>query len=99
MKYEQSRPWHTLYCGLGWEENPYGVTWSDVDAKRRAKEIAPTLTDTVQSKEYFSVIKSEYFRVVKENPRFFLGSYYRKFTTILKASYNYFKGILKIFFN
>jgi len=78
-------PWHTLFLGLGWENNPFGIIYGDWFAYQRAREIYPDIV--LLTKEYFEIMRTEFFRVLREEPLFFLGSYLRKFGVIILYSF------------
>ncbi len=83
-------PWHSLYVGLGWEENPYGLQYRDEYGYAGREHL---LYDTdegyyicIESPEYLSEIKKVYLDTVFSNPGFFIGSYIRKGFTALKTA-------------
>ncbi|MCL2434353.1 MAG: hypothetical protein FWD16_07555 [Clostridia bacterium] len=74
-------PWHTLYIGLGFRPNKYGIEYSDDCAVQKAKETDPEIEYPLDKKEdhYFDILKTEYLTIAKTDPAFFLGTYARKF--------------------
>ncbi|NBJ96846.1 hypothetical protein D5282_05815 [bacterium 1xD8-48] len=76
-------PWHTIYISYGFEDNPYGITFRDECAKEKVNEIMPG-TEYL-SEEYFEILKKECFRMWKENPIYFIGSYCRKMLICIKT--------------
>ncbi|MCI8529975.1 MAG: hypothetical protein HFH82_12625, partial [Lachnospiraceae bacterium] len=42
-KIEAFGPWHTIYAGLGWEENEYGFQFNDGYVDEQAKKIDPSV--------------------------------------------------------
>jgi hypothetical protein len=82
-------PWHTAYIGFGWKENKYGIIYKDGSASAKVKEYDPGIT--YLSEEYMRVLRSEYFKLLKEDPAFFIGSYLNKFVKITKMCFGYFK--------
>lgn len=82
-------PYHSLYIGLGWEQNPWGIFYKDICGAECAERINP---DAVyMTKEYFEILKNEYWRLFAENPIFFLVSYLKKFFVSI------FYGIMGLF--
>lgn len=86
-KMENMPAWHTLYVGLGWEENKYGITWNDACGTEAAQKIDPDVIPN--SKEYHELIKQVYLSLVKEDPLYILQSYIRKMIACIKVNINY----------
>lgn len=74
-------PWHSLYIGLGWHQNPFGITFSDTCAYNKAQEIIPGCG--YFSKEYMKALRQEWLRLFIENPFYFIKDYFFKFLYII----------------
>ena len=77
-----TKPWHTAYIGFGFEENKYGITYSDSCAYSKALETNPNVR--YLSDEYMNILRNEYFKIMREDLKYFAGSYYRKFMQNIK---------------
>ncbi len=86
-KMENMPAWHTLYVGLGWDENKYGITWNDACGTEAAQKIDPDVIPN--SKEYHEIIKQIYLSLIKEDPLYILQSYIRKLIACIKVNINY----------
>lgn len=73
----QMGPWHTLYIGLGWEENKYGIVYMDEYAMGKVKEIHPDYE--YLSNDYMQTLKTLYFKTLMDDPVYFIKSYVKKF--------------------
>lgn len=75
-------PWHTLYVGLGWEENPMGIVWLDECGYAGREHLLYDVSEGYyvckESPRYSSAIKDAYFETVFNNFSFVFGSYVRK---------------------
>lgn len=62
--------WHSLYIGLGFLKNNYGLQYKDEVA---IKKVA-TINNKVKkgSKQYYHILKQEYLKFIKQNPTFFI---------------------------
>jgi hypothetical protein len=78
VKQEQPapHPWHTLYIGLGYLPNDYGIRYKDEIAAERVQREAPGTP--YLSSRYVSVIRGAYFDVVDEHPIEVLWQYTAK---------------------
>lgn len=70
--FEMMSGWHTIFIGIGWEENPWGIYYMD----ECGMEFAPDVK--YNSKEYLNVLKEKTIELVKENPVWFMKSYLKK---------------------
>lgn len=86
-KIEAFGPWHTIYAGLGWEENEYGFQFNDGYVDEQAKKIDPSVVYC--SPEYMDILKDEWFRLWREDPGYMLGTYYRKLMACLNLCLRY----------
>ena len=92
-------PWHTIYIGIGWESNPFGIDeFNDNYGFLKSDEIN-TGRFRYMSDEYIDTLKTEYFRLLRENPSFFIGSYSRKLFNSIDITYNYLRSAGTIFFS
>jgi len=82
-------PWHTMFIGLGWETNPYGIVFEDAHGFAVARSVNPEVQR--YSEEYFAILKARYFELILGDPVYFLGNYFRKFLT---ATYYSFASLL-----
>lgn len=80
-----SQPWHNMYIGMGYGDNPEGIFYKDECAIAKVAEIDPNAT--YLSEEYFDIIKSEYFDFLKKYPVWSLGCYFRKFAGCIFNSF------------
>lgn len=60
--------WSSIYEGLGFLSNDYGLVWNDEAAGANIDRIAPGLRFT--SPEYEQVVRGEVMRIVREHPYF-----------------------------
>lgn len=69
--------WHSVYIGLGYYQNPFGVdSYSDAVADSAAKQINPKVE--YMSPEYGAILKQLYFKKITEHPFFYVGQMLRK---------------------
>ncbi len=85
-KLESMGPWHAMFLGLGWEENPDGIVFEDA----YAYELFPELLnydnpDFIETPEYIEAIKGEYFETVLGDLGFYITSYIRKVFACIEA--------------
>jgi hypothetical protein len=66
--------WHSLYIGLGWADNPFGIIYNDDIALLRAVELGADMF-TRQARD---VIRAEYLMLLRENTAFFISTYTSK---------------------
>lgn len=69
--------WHSIYIGLGFISNKYVSEYKDQQAIDKVNEILPNAVYC--SKEYETVLKNEFFKILKASPLLVLG------VTIIKA--------------
>ena len=60
--------WHSMYIGLGYIQNPYGLRYDDDIALAAAKRADPKVTYLGDG--YGSLMRHIYFRFVRDHPRF-----------------------------
>lgn len=72
----RQQQWHSLYIGLGFEENEFGIVYEDSCGLLKAQEMKPDVE--YHSVEYFGILKNEYFKMWKENPGFVIAGYIKK---------------------
>lgn len=80
-------PWHSLYLGLGWEENKYGILALDQYGVDLAKSIDPEAI--YPNARYMEVMRHEWFSLWREDPGYMLGTYCRKLLTCFRNSFHY----------
>jgi hypothetical protein len=68
--------WHSIYIGLGFLTNPYGLDYVDEVGIAKVRSIAPQAT--YLSDEYEAILRREYFRTIYEHPLFFLRTEFAK---------------------
>ncbi len=64
--------WHTVYCGLGYLNNDYGLKMQDEFVEGVVLSIRPGVE--FLSPEYESILRNEVFRFAKSHPRFIFES-------------------------
>ena len=69
-------PWHTIYIGLGWEENPFNIIFNDACADNAAKGVNPDVIYC--SGEYMDILKNLYLDLFKSNKSYFFLTYTKK---------------------
>ena len=73
--------WHTIYCGLGFLNNKYGIEWLDEYAFNKAHSKSPQVTP--YSKEYENIIKKEVLNLIKKDFFFIIETIFAKLGVIL----------------
>lgn len=69
--------WHTIYLGLGYLKNPYGIEFNDRIADDKAKSILPGVKNS--SPEYERILKDQCIHLLKSDPLFILKTLLAKF--------------------
>ncbi len=86
-------PWHSLYIGLGWEENPYGLEYLDAFGYDGREYLLYDISDGyyigIESPQYIRQMKEVYFDTILKDPVFFLSSYIRKFLTAIQTALSF----------
>lgn len=62
--------WHTMYLGLSFIPNKYGISYDDSIADKKVKSINPNAG--FLTKEYDVILKKEYFSIIRNDPKFFI---------------------------
>lgn len=90
------KPWHAIWCGLGYVENDYGFQWFD----GAAMEYVASVDATVQycSEEYFDILKSRIMEVIVKDPLYVLAVLYKKFIDSLKIGFSVFGRMFLVAF-
>lgn len=78
---ERTPVWHSMYIGLGYVPNPYGIRYADEVAMERVQEVAPGTP--YLSDEYSRVIRGEVLRLVRDDPAFVAAGLLRKTGKVL----------------
>lgn len=73
--------WHSMYIGLGYLQNDYGIRWDDRVAYEKVRSIAPGIV--FGSPEYEHILKQEVLGFVREHPQFVLLTLVSKAGVIL----------------
>lgn len=73
--------WHSIYIGLGFIDNPYGITYLDEVAIDKVKSIDPSVSYC--SPEYETILKHQCLQLLKKNPLFIVKNVLRKSYEIL----------------
>jgi hypothetical protein len=84
--------WHNAYIGLGYLPNKYGITWNDqvsVDAVKRVDPHAGYLTS-----RYEHILRHLYFKLLRRDPSFVLGTLWTKFGVCLDSALRRFGWLL-----
>jgi hypothetical protein len=68
--------WHTVYCGLGYLNNEYGLKIDDETVDSKVRSIKPGVE--YLSPEYESIVRTEVFRFAKSHPRFIFETFAAK---------------------
>lgn len=82
-------PWHTLYIGLGWEENPFSIVYNDAFGYQKCPEAFASETASLYRPcppEYFEAIKKVYINTIKSDWKWCVGSYLRKTLASIKVA-------------
>jgi hypothetical protein len=74
--------WHSMYIGLGYIHNPYGLRYDDDVALSAAKRADPNVTYLGDG--YGSLMRHIYFRFVRDHPRFFVDNIGLKTYVVLR---------------
>jgi hypothetical protein len=75
--------WHSVYIGLGYVPNKYGIRWDDVTAFDYARSKDPNVA--LYSKTYESILRRRYFHVVLTDPSFAARVYLVKAAVLVRA--------------
>lgn len=73
--------WHSIYLGLSYLQNPYGIEWSDTVALEKAKTINPKIISC--SDEYEQILKNQFFEILKNDPSFIIRTLLAKLGNLL----------------
>lgn len=73
--------WHSIYIGLGFVKNNYGIEYRDSVAIDEVAKVNKTCL--YGSDEYESIIRNRYMELLKDDPIFFIQSYGAKGGIIL----------------
>lgn len=72
---------HNLYIGLGSEQNPFGIRWSDQFGIDRIRALDPGIE--FGSARYFEALRSLYVQLVVEQPLEIARTYAHRFAKVL----------------
>ncbi len=73
--------WHTVYIGLGYLSNDYGLAYKDIVAAKKAHELAPDAPYC--SPEYETALKTAVIDLLRQDPVFVVGTLLAKFGAVL----------------
>ena len=73
--------WHTVYIGLGYLSNDYGLAYKDIVAAKKAHELAPDAPYC--SPEYETALKTAVIDLLRKDPVFVVGTLLAKFGAVL----------------
>jgi len=73
--------WHSIYIGLGYVENDYGIEYNDTIAAEKAAELAPDAAYV--SPEYERALRGEVFRLASIDPGLILRNLAAKSVRLL----------------
>jgi hypothetical protein len=73
--------WHTVYIGLGYLSNDYGLAYKDIVAAKKAHELAPDALYC--SPEYETALKTAVIDLLRQDPVFVVGTLLAKFGAVL----------------
>jgi hypothetical protein len=82
---ERHGSWHSIYIGLGAVDNDLGIAWDDANAFNRVRQVNPKAEWL--SKEYFDILRGEYFKIVTERPLTVANIYFRKFELTMQETF------------
>jgi len=68
--------WHSMYMGLSFVENPYGIIYSDSAGIGKARQIQPGVWAYTTDSE--DILRREYLSIIRANPFFILKTYIQK---------------------
>jgi len=73
--------WHTVYIGLGYLSNDYGLAYKDIVAAKKAHELAPDVL--LNSPQYEAVLKTAVIELLRKAPVFVAETLVAKFGVVL----------------
>lgn len=76
--------WHSMLCGLGFEDNLYGLAWSD---SQISNLIYSKYGYAAYSNEYLAACKDYFIEIFKKNPGFIVGTWTDKFFRCISWSF------------
>jgi hypothetical protein len=74
--------WHSMYLGLGYLPNPYGIKWNDAIASEAVSRENPTAV--YLSDEYERTLRGLYLDIVRDDPGFVASTYKAKLGELLR---------------
>lgn len=69
--------WHTILCGLGNHDNPWGLEWQDEVAFKRIRDKYGVAFTIDNSREYEAACHQEVRALWQENPSIFVRNFWR----------------------
>jgi hypothetical protein len=80
--------WHSMYLGLGYLHNKWGIQWNDSVGIEKAAEIDPTAP--YLSPRYEQILRHQYFRIVEDDPGYVARVYALKAAADLAKVWRHF---------
>jgi hypothetical protein len=77
--------WHSIYIGLGYLPNKYGIRWKDAAAFDYVKRVRPTVSP--YSSAYESILRRRFFQIVRHDPGFVARTYVVKAGVIVRQMF------------
>jgi hypothetical protein len=74
--------WHTVYIGLGYLSNDYGLAYKDIIAAKKVHELAPDAL-LLLIPEYETALKTAVIDLLRKDPVFVVGTLLAKFGAVL----------------
>lgn len=76
--------WHSVYIGLGYLQNDYGIRWNDSVAYEKVQSIAPGTS--FGSPEYERILRTQVLSIVRQSPWFVFLTLASKVGVVLLVS-------------
>ena len=97
FEYISSHPkWHSLYIGLGYIKNKYGIEYDDLNAYKKTLSINPNVKYC--SREYEQILKDQVLLILKKDPFFVLKSLASKLIPVMLITLAFFNFGLFFYF-
>lgn len=86
------RPWHAIWCGLGYIENEYGFMWDDGAAASYVQSVNPKVGYCTEP--YFDILRDRVISVFLTDPMYIVKVYTIKFYESIKVGLSNYTIIL-----
>lgn len=80
--------WHSVYIGLGYLPNRWGIVWNDSSAASYVHRVDPTAP--YLSPRYSQILEHRYFTILREDPGLVLRTYAKKAAVELNQALSHF---------